>query len=133
MFAIGAGAIGQAIVRYDGFHGRGFRIAAVFDNDPAKISRQFNNLQVMPSERLGITIRQMDIRIAMLAVPAEHAQGVAETIVKAGVEAILNYAPVNLIVPPNVYVQHIDPVVGLQHMTYYLEPKRDQGMTPDIG
>ncbi len=128
---IGAGAIGQAIVRYGGFHGRGFRITTVFDNDPAKISRKINHLVVMPADRLGVTIRQMGIRIAMLAVPAEHAQGMAEKIVEAGVEAILNYAPVNLVVPPKVYVQHIDPVVGLQHMTYYLEPKRDPGMTTD--
>ena len=120
---IGAGAVGKAIVRYGGLSGRGFRITVVFDNDPEKIGRKINQLEVIPAERLGSTIPQMGIRVAMLAVPAEDAQGVAEKLVEAGVEAILNYAPVNLILPPKVYVQHIDPVVGLQHMTYYLAPK----------
>ena len=123
---IGAGAVGKAIVRYGGFRGRGFRITAVFDNDTAKIGRKINQLEVMSAEMLANRIRQMGIRVAMLAVPAEHAQGVAEKLVEAGVEAILNYAPVNLIVPPKVCVQHIDPVVGLQHMTYSLASKPTQ-------
>lgn len=123
---IGAGAIGQAIVRYDGFSGRGFRIAVVFDNDPAKIGRNINQLKVNPTAQMSSTIREMSIRIAMLAVPAEHAQAVAENLATAGVEAILNYAPVNLIVPKRVYVQHIDPVIGLQHMTYYLTPSQSK-------
>ena len=130
---VGAGAIGKAIVRYGGFRGRGFRITAVFDNDPAKIGHKMkgwrrqptslSHIEVSPAERLESTIRKMAIRVAMLAVPTEEAQGVAEKLVEAGVEAILNYAPVNLIVPPRVYVQHIDPVVGLQRMTYYLASK----------
>jgi redox-sensing transcriptional repressor len=119
---IGAGAIGKAIVRYGGLRGRGFRITAVFDNDPAKIGREINQLKVISAEEMGTTLRRMGIRLSMLAVPAEHAQEVADELVEAGVEAILNYAPVNLIVPRNMYVQHIDPVVGLQHMTYYLAP-----------
>ena len=56
----------------------------------------------------------------MIAVPAEEAQGVADQLVEAGVRAILNYAPITLTVPPGVYVQHVDPVAHLQHMTYYL-------------
>lgn len=120
---IGAGAIGKAIVRYGGLRGRGFRITAVFDNDPAKIGRKINELKVISADQMGTTLRQMGIRLSMLAVPAEHAQEVADKLVEAGVEAILNYAPVNLIVPRKMHVQHIDPVVGLQHMTYYLVPK----------
>jgi redox-sensing transcriptional repressor len=117
---IGAGAVGKAIVHYDGFHGSGFRISAVFDNDPDKIGCRIAQLEVISTERMSSIVQQLGITIAMLAVPAEHAQGVTEKLVEAGVEAILNYAPVNLIVPPYVHVQHIDPVVGLQHMTYYL-------------
>ncbi len=120
---IGAGAIGKAIVRYGGFSGRGFRVAAVFDNDPGKIGCSINQLEVLSTERLGSTVRQREIRVAMLAVPAEAAQRVVEKLVEAGVEAILNYAPVSLIVPSPVYVRHIDPVIALQHMTYYLAQK----------
>ena len=61
----------------------------------------------------------------MIAVPAEHAQGVTDRLVKAGVRSILNYAPISLTVPDNVMVQYIDPVVHLQHMTYYLRDEED--------
>ena len=57
----------------------------------------------------------------MIAVPAQHAQEVADALIEAGVRAILNYAPISLNVPPDVHVQYIDPVVHLQRMTYYLE------------
>ena len=59
----------------------------------------------------------------MVAVPAQHAQTVANMLVEAGIKAILNYAPINLTVPEGVMVQYIDPVVHMQHMTYYLEDK----------
>ena len=117
---IGAGAVGKAIMRYAGFRGRGFHIAAVFDNDDSKIGRKINNLKILHVNVLKRTIHQMGIRMAMITVPSEQAQKVADMLVEASVEAVLNYAPVNLIVPPEVHVQHIDPVVGLQHMTYYL-------------
>ncbi|MEK6255947.1 MAG: redox-sensing transcriptional repressor Rex, partial [Chloroflexota bacterium] len=66
-------------------------------------------------------ISNAGIKIVMLSVPASQAQGVADQLVEAGVEAILNYAPVNLTVPVGVHVQYIDPVVHLQRMTFYLE------------
>ena len=65
-------------------------------------------------------MKREGIKIAMLAVPAEHAQTVADQLVVAGIQAILNYAPINLTVPPNVQIQYIDPVTRLQHMTFYL-------------
>ena len=123
---VGAGAVGNAIMRYGGFSGRGFRISVVFDNDPDKIGRRIKQLEVIPEERMSSTIQKMGIRVAMLAVPAEHAQEVAKKLVEAGVKAILNYAPVNLMVPSHVHVQHIDPVIGLQRMTYFLTTKLAQ-------
>jgi len=65
--------------------------------------------------------RHEGIKIAMLAVPAEEAQTVADQLVDAGVQAILNYAPININVPAEVQIQYIDPVTHLQHMTFYLE------------
>ncbi len=66
-------------------------------------------------------IKQRNIQIAMIAVPAESAQEVCDQLVAAGVRAILNYAPITLSVPSHVHVQYIDPVMHLQRMTYYLE------------
>ncbi len=117
---VGAGNLGIAISRYRGFQDRGFRIAHLFDISPQKIGMRIGEFVVEPMQSMDKTISQEDIKIAMLAVPAEHAQAVADQLVAAGVQAILNYAPINITVPANVQIQYIDPVTHLQHMTYYL-------------
>lgn len=117
---IGAGNLGNAITRYKGFQDRGFRIAYVFDADPDKIETQVGEFKVYPIDTMQDTIRKQNIKIAMLAVPAEYAQNVADQLIEAGVKAILNYAPINISVPADVQIQYIDPVTHLQHMTYYL-------------
>jgi len=118
---VGAGDLGRAIAHYQGFAQRGFHICCMFDNDPAKIGTSVDNFEVKPVETIAETIREQNIQIAMIAVPAEHAQAVADLLIAAGVRALLNYAPINLNVPQDVYVQYIDPVVRLQRMTYYLD------------
>jgi redox-sensing transcriptional repressor len=120
MAVIGAGDIGEAVARYQGFTNRGFRVAVVFDKDPAKIGTQKGEFVVQDSAVLAKKIREAGIKIAMIAVPADQAQEVADHLVAAGVEAILNYAPISLNVPPEVRLQHIDPAIHLQRMTYYL-------------
>jgi len=117
---VGAGGVGAAIVNYAGFLGRGFRIAVVFDNDPDKIGQKIDSLVVLSADQINNMISQMGIRIAMVAVPSDQAQYVTNKLIESGIKSILNYAPTSLIVPPEVRIQHIDPVVGLQHMTYYL-------------
>ncbi len=117
---VGAGDLGSAIAHYRGFSDRGFHIISVFDNSAEKIGRKLSTYNIEPMSRLDEFVTGHDIRIAMIAVPAEHAQQVADTLVKAGVKAILNYAPINLSVPEGVHVQYIDPVLHLQRMTYYL-------------
>jgi redox-sensing transcriptional repressor len=118
---VGAGDLGHALGRYNGFRDRGFRITAIFDRDPAKIGEKIGELEVQDVAHLHEVIQARHIRVAMIAVPASEAQKVADALVEAGVKAILNYAPITITVPPGVYVQYIDPVVHLQRMTYYLE------------
>ena len=119
---VGAGNLGKAIADYAGFVGKGFVISAIFDNDPAKIGKEMgiHNVIVQDVSELADTIRQRAIEVGIIATPAEAAQEVARTMVEAGIKAILNYAPITLIVPASVRGQYIDPVVGLQRMTYYL-------------
>ena len=117
---VGAGGVGNAIVNYAGFRGRGFRIAVVFDKDPAKIGQNINDLIIQSTNQIKAMVSKMKIRIAMVAVPSDEAQTVTNELVEAGIESILNYAPTSLTVPSKVRIQHIDPVVGLQHMTYYM-------------
>ena len=118
---IGAGNLGSAISHYRGFQDRGFRIAHLFDVSPDVIGQRIGNFVVRPLGKLADTIREEGIKIAMLAVPAEQAQSVADQVVEAGIEAILNYAPININVPASVQIQYIDPVTHLQRMTYYLD------------
>jgi redox-sensing transcriptional repressor len=117
---IGAGDLGSAVARYRGFAERGFHILYVFDSSPEKIGRQVGDFTILPMEDLEKTIKGRGVQIAMVTVPAENAQDVAERLVACGVRAILNYAPINLNVPTTVHVQNIDPVLHLQRMTYYL-------------
>jgi redox-sensing transcriptional repressor len=117
---VGAGDIGSALASYNGFQERGFRVVMIFDSDPAKAGTQVENFIVEAADNLGEKIRENDIKIVMIAVPAAEAQKVADQLVQAGVQAILNYAPVNLTVPQDVHVQYIDPATHLQRMTYYL-------------
>lgn len=116
---VGAGDLGRALARYNGFRDRGFRIVLIFDADPAKVGEDLSGLAVHPTSEMSTLIAEHNIVLAMLAVPAEHAQAVADQLVKAGVKGILNYAPINLAVPEGVQVQYIDPVAHLQRMTFY--------------
>lgn len=120
MAVVGAGDIGSAVARYQGFSNRGLRVAMIFDSDPAKIGTQVGSFTVKDTKTIKESIREAGIQIAMIATPSGAAQEVAEELVSAGVIAILNYAPINLNFPENVRVQYIDPVIHLQRMTYYL-------------
>lgn len=117
---VGAGDMGHALARYPGFVNRGFRIALVFDNDQAKVGQQIDEFVVQDTIGIIDAIKEAGIKVAMLTVPAAAAQEVTDMLVKAGVKAILNYAPISLNVPEDVRVQHIDPATHLQRMTYYL-------------
>lgn len=118
---VGAGAMGHALARYQGFANRGFNVVMVFDNDKTKVGQKIGDFTIEDIDNLVEKVRAANIKIAMLTLPASAAQGVADKLIEAGVRAILNYAPISLSVPKNVRVQHIDPATHLQRMTYYCE------------
>lgn len=118
---VGAGDIGSAIARYQGFADRGFQVTMIFDSDPRKIGSRIGPFTVQSTDQIGEAIQSAGIQVAMIAVPAASAQQAADELVKAGIKAILNYAPLNITVPEDVHVQHTDPVTHLQRMTYYLD------------
>ena len=117
---VGMGDIGHALAHYNGFADRGFDVTMVFDNDPKKIGRKAGEFEVLDAETMVEKIKTRKIKIAMLCVPAASAQAAADQLVRAGVKAILNYAPISINVPEDVKVQYVDPVMHLQRMTYYL-------------
>lgn len=119
---IGAGDIGHAIAHYQGFTNRGFRIKLVFDNDPEKIGKKIGDYTILDISTISQEIPKNKIQIAMLAVPAANAQSVADELIKAGVKSILSYAPVTLNIPEEAcLVDYINPILQLQHMTYYIQ------------
>ena len=117
---VGVGDLGRALAHYAGFVNRGFRIVALFDDDPAKIGQPVGDLEISSTDRLAAVVQERGIIVAMIAVPAASAPRVAEACLAAGIRAILNYAPITLKVPEGVLVQYIDPVTHLQRMTHYL-------------
>ncbi len=118
---VGAGDIGSAVARYQGFTDRGYRITMIFDSNPNKIGTKVGSFVVQDAAHMVAAIQKAGVKVAMIAVPAANAQAVADELVKAGVQAILNYAPLSINVPEGVRVQHADPVTLLQRMTYYLD------------
>lgn len=118
---VGAGEIGHALANYLGFSDRGFKISMIFDIDPNKIGQKLGQFIVRDGDNMVADIRKANIQVGMIATPASNAQDVADLLIESGVKAILNYAPINLSVPEEVRVQHIDPVTHLQRMTYYLD------------
>lgn len=117
---VGIGDLGHAIARYPGFPERGFNICCIFDSDPKKIGLKVGRLEVQSMDNMVEIIRAAGIRVAMVTVPSRAAQAVADELVKAGVKAILNYAPVPLIVPDGIRVETVSPIIQMEHMTYYL-------------
>lgn len=117
---VGAGDMGHALSRYQGFINRGFRIAMIFDKNPELIGKKIGDLTIQSVDNLVPALKSNHISLAMLTVPVTAAQKIADKLVEGGVKAILNYAPISLNVPEGVIVQYIDPATHLQRMTYYL-------------
>lgn len=118
---VGVGRLGQAIAEYGGFGPQGFHIVAAFDANPEIVGKQVGGVQVRGIEELDEYLRQHHVDIGIVAVPAAEAQDVVDRLVRAGIRAILNYAPVTAHVPPYVTIRHIDPVLSLQSMTFYIK------------
>ena len=118
---VGAGYLGHALASYRTFEQQGFCIVGVFDNDPAKTGLQLGQFTVRPVGEIVKAMQTHHCQIAIIAVPAVAAQEVAEQLIDFGIKGILCYAPLRLSVPKSIRVEYIDPVIHLQHITYYLE------------
>src|SRR4051794_6933864 len=105
---VGAGNLGRALLAYRGFDAKGFRLVAVFDNDASKIGKKFGPFTVQPLSELAETVKSKSIRLAMIAVPADFAQTVAEQLIEGGIRGLLNFAPVSLTVPADVAINSVD-------------------------
>ena len=117
---VGLGNLGAALFRYKGFGRQGFRIVAIFDDDPAKAGRELDRVPIFLSRDLAREVKARGIQIAIVAVPADSAQAVTDQLVAAGIKAVLNFAPARLKVPRDVRLKDVDLSIELETLSFYL-------------
>lgn len=115
---VGLGNLGRALTAYRGFDAKGFKLVAVFDADPAKVGKKHGAFVVQALGDLPAVVQRLNIRLAMLAVPADSAQDVADKLVAAGVRGILNFAPASITVPTDVALNAVDLAVQLEQLSF---------------
>lgn len=117
---VGAGRLGQALIRHQEFRKHDLDIRAVFDNDPSKIGKKVENKYILDIGEIKNVVEEEEIQIGIITTPAESAQLAAKLLVEAGVKAILNFTPTSIEVPDNVQVRHVDLSVELQILIFKL-------------
>jgi redox-sensing transcriptional repressor len=117
---VGAGNIGHALANYVEFKKQGFIVRLILDSDPEKIGTRIQDMTVHSTARMADLIKKYNIDIAILAIPAHTAQRVTDILVKAGVRAILNFAPISVKVPPGVLVKNENTAIEIEALSYFL-------------
>jgi len=117
---IGFGNLGSALFHYKGFARQGFRISAIFDDDPAKYGKSADGVAILPLRDLPREAKSRNLQIAIVAVPAESAQPVTEKLVASGIKAILNFAPGRIKIAKDVRLKNVDLSIELETLSFYL-------------
>ncbi len=121
---VGVGNLGSALLAYRGFVEQGFEIACAFDNDLRKIGKNFENVKIQDITELSRTVKEKNIKMAIVAVPGKVAQEMVNTLIKAGVCAILNFSPIRPVVPKNTELLNIDLSIELERLAFFLRRRR---------
>ncbi|TET09153.1 MAG: redox-sensing transcriptional repressor Rex [Candidatus Atribacteria bacterium] len=116
----GAGNLGKALVKYKGFQKRGFIIKGIFDNNPSKIGKKLGHIFIYDIKEVEKFIQAENINIGILVVPADSAQEVADKMIAGGIKAILNFAPIHIVLPPEIKIHNVDLSIEFEGLTYYL-------------
>ena len=125
---LGAGNLGLALADYPGFRQEGFSIVALFDTERTKIGhRSRGGVRIVNISEFRKAVKTDRIDIAVVAVPAESAQGVVNVAVQAGIKAILNFSPGSLKVPPDVKLKNVDLTVSLESLSFFLARGEAEG------
>ncbi len=117
---VGVGKIGSALARYAGFAERGFNVTGLYDSDPSKVDHRSGGIVIQTTDDLEKDIRTGKYDIAVITVPAESAQPIVDRLVKAGLKAILSFAPTQLTVPDDVELRTVNMAMELEALTFAL-------------
>ncbi|HEY2827137.1 MAG TPA: redox-sensing transcriptional repressor Rex [Pirellulales bacterium] len=115
---VGVGNLGRALLGYRGFGQQNFRIGAAFDVDPEKIGAIIEGVRVHHLDQLEPVVRDQRLQLGMIVVPATWAQPVADKLVAAGIEGIVNFAPVTIVLPPTVSLVGVDLAMELEQLSF---------------
>jgi redox-sensing transcriptional repressor len=118
---VGVGNLGRALLRYRGFEQRGFRLVALFDDDPSKVGQTVEGLTIHGTDTIERVIHETGAELGVLAVPSEAGQPMADALVAAGIRGLLNFAPVMLRVPPEVRLVAVDLTVQLEQLAFLVQ------------
>jgi redox-sensing transcriptional repressor len=122
---VGVGSLGHALANYGGLVSRGFRVVGLLDADPRRVGEVLAGVPIRPAAELEAVLAERPVCIAVVATPAGVAQEVCDRLVRAGVTSILNFAPVELEVPPGVDVRKVDLSLELQILAYHVLRRAD--------
>ena len=117
---VGVGNLGTALLSYRGFEKQGFKIVCAFDNDLRRVGKTLEGIKVQDISELGNTVKERNVYIGIVATPGEGAQAAIDILIKSGVKAILNFAPIRPQVPPSVGLLNIDLSIELERLAYFL-------------
>ena len=118
---VGVGNLGLALLSYRGFEKEGFEIVAAFDADPSRKRERNNTIPIYGMDALGAIVKEKNIRMAILTVPAAAAQEAANAVVAAGITGILNFAPLALDAPEAVTVNNVNLAIELENLSYFVQ------------
>ncbi|HOK57290.1 MAG TPA: redox-sensing transcriptional repressor Rex [bacterium] len=118
---VGVGRLGSALIRYKGFSSMNMRIVGAFDNDTSKIGTKIDEIKIMGMEEMDGFLKKEKIKVGIICVPSDKAQKVAEYMVKSGIKGILNFAPISLNLPKNIFVSYVDMASELGSLIFKLK------------
>jgi redox-sensing transcriptional repressor len=121
---VGVGNLGSALLTYKGFKQQGFFIKTAFDINPRKIGRSFRGIKIESLKKISSLVKEKNITIGIIAVPAEAAQEVANILSQSGIRGIINFAPLRINVHSRIIVRNVDLSMELENISYFLATKR---------
>ena len=120
---VGMGNLGAALLAYPGFKRQGFEIKVAFDNDLSKIGKVWQGVRIEDVDKIPQVLAEQEIKMGIIATPAQAAQAVASKLIEGGAKAILNFAPVRIVVPDRVKLRNVDLSIELEALSYFLGRK----------